>query len=63
MGGFTVEISTDKGVKGYGSGGPGGGVVVEEHLAKLLMGEDPFNVESSGTSCGARPCTTAAPAW
>jgi L-rhamnonate dehydratase len=43
--GFTVEITTDKGVKGYGSGGPGGGYVVEQHFTKLLMGEDPFNVE------------------
>src|SRR5689334_13993440 len=43
--GFTVEISTDKGVKGYGSGGPGGGTVVMEHFTKLLGGEDPFNVE------------------
>ena len=42
---FTVEITTDKGVKGYGSGGPGGGYVVEQHFTKLLMGEDPFNVE------------------
>ncbi len=42
---FTVEISTDKGVKGYGSGGPGGGYVVEQHFTKLLLGEDPFNVE------------------
>ena len=24
MGGFTVEITTDKGVKGYGKGGPAG---------------------------------------
>ncbi|MBI3470947.1 MAG: L-rhamnonate dehydratase [Candidatus Solibacter usitatus] len=45
MGGFTVEISTDKGVKGYGQGGPGGGFVVENHLVKLLLNEDPFNVE------------------
>jgi L-rhamnonate dehydratase len=45
LGGFTVEISTDKGVKGYGRGGPGGGIVVEKHLTKLLMNEDPFNVE------------------
>src|SRR6185436_484221 len=45
LGGFTVEISTDKGVKGYGSGGPGGGQVVEQHLIKLLMNEDPFNIE------------------
>jgi len=45
MGGFTVEISTDKGVKGYGRGGPGGGFVVEKHLTKLLMNENPFNIE------------------
>ncbi len=45
LGGFTVEISTDKGVKGYGSGGPGGGAVVTEHFTKLLLHEDPFNVE------------------
>src|SRR5260370_16226549 len=43
--GFTVEISTDKGVKGYGSGGIAGGQVVTGHFAKLLVGEDPFNVE------------------
>jgi L-rhamnonate dehydratase len=43
--GFTVEITTDKGVKGYGSGGPGGGTIVEEHLTKLLIGKDPFDVE------------------
>lgn len=42
---FTVEISTDKGVKGYGRGGPGGGPIVESHLAGLLVGEDPFAVE------------------
>lgn len=43
--GFTVEIATDKGVKGYGRGGTGGGMFVEKHLAKLLVGEDPFDVE------------------
>ena len=43
--GFTVEIGTDKGIKGYGTGGPGGGTVVEEHLIKLLMGKDPFDIE------------------
>ena len=43
--GFTVEISTDKGVKGYGSGGAGGGAVVEQHLVKLLIGQNPFNIE------------------
>lgn len=42
---FTVEITTDKGVKGYGNGGPGGGVVVTDHFTKLLMNEDPFDVE------------------
>jgi len=42
---FTVEVATDRGVKGYGNGGPGGGTVVEKHLEKLLLGEDPFNVE------------------
>lgn len=45
VGGFTVEISTDKGIKGYGRGGPAGGYIVEGHLTKLLMNEDPFNVE------------------
>ncbi|MBI1896438.1 MAG: L-rhamnonate dehydratase [Acidobacteria bacterium] len=45
MGGFTVEISTDRGIKGYGRGGTGGGFFVEKHFPKLLMGEDPFNVE------------------
>src|SRR4029078_3501848 len=46
--GLTVEITTDKGVNGYGSGGPGGGNVVTEHFNKLLVGEDPFNVERIG---------------
>src|SRR5712692_4019266 len=45
LGGFTVEISTDKGVKGYGEGGIAGGQIVEQHLTKLLLNEDPFNVE------------------
>ncbi len=42
---FTVEITTDKGVKGYGTGGPGGGPIVTDHLTKLLLNEDPFNYE------------------
>ena len=42
---FSVELSTNQGLKGYGSGGPGGGTVVVEHLTKLLLNEDPFNVE------------------
>lgn len=45
LGGFTVEITTDKGVKGYGTGGIGGGPIVEQHFTKLLLNEDPFNVE------------------
>src|SRR5215469_9277060 len=39
---FTVEISTDKGVKGYGCGGIAGGEIVKGHFTKLLIGEDPF---------------------
>lgn len=42
---FTVEIETDKGLKGYGSGGPGGGPIIEGHLKKLLLGENPLNIE------------------
>ncbi len=42
---FWVEIATDKGVKGYGQGGPAGGAIVEGHLVKLLLNEDPFNLE------------------
>jgi len=45
IGGFTVEIATDKGIKGYGQGGPAGGAIVEGHLVKLLLNEDPFNIE------------------
>jgi L-rhamnonate dehydratase len=48
---FTVEITTDKGIKGYGNGGPGGGMVVIEHLTKLLKDEDPFNVERIWDIC------------
>jgi L-rhamnonate dehydratase len=49
--GFVVEISTDKGIKGYGSGGPGGGAIVEGHLTKLLMDEDPFDIERLWDTC------------
>jgi L-rhamnonate dehydratase len=48
---FTVEITTDKGIKGYGNGGPGGGMVVLEHLTKLLLNEDPFNIERLWDIC------------
>ena len=42
---FIVEIATDKGVKGYGEGGMAGGLIVEKHLTKLLLGKDPFDIE------------------
>jgi L-rhamnonate dehydratase len=45
LGPEAVEISTDKGIKGIGLGGPGCSFVIERHLTKLLMEVDPFNVE------------------
>jgi L-rhamnonate dehydratase len=45
LGPDAVEISTDKGVTGIGFGGPGCSFVIEKHLTKLLLGEDPFDVE------------------
>ena len=42
---FTVEISTNKGHKGYGRGGHGGGPVVEGNLKKLLLGKNPLDIE------------------
>lgn len=45
MGAIMVEVATDKGLKGYGNGGNGGGPVIEGHLAKLLAGENPLNIE------------------
>ena len=45
LGPTAVEIATDKGIKGIGFGGPGCSFVIERHLTKLLLGEDPFNVE------------------
>lgn len=45
LGPDAVEITTDKGIKGIGFGGPGCSFVIEKHLTKLLFGEDPFNVE------------------
>jgi L-rhamnonate dehydratase len=43
--GFYVEITTDKGIKGFGQGGPAGGPLIEDHFAKLLVGKDPFDIE------------------
>ena len=45
LGPEAVEITTDKGVSGIGYGGPGAAFVIEKHLTKLLIGEDPFDVE------------------
>ncbi len=45
LGSDVVEISTDKGLRGLGYGGPGAAFVIERHLTKLLLGEDPFDVE------------------
>ncbi|MEZ6058888.1 MAG: enolase C-terminal domain-like protein [Planctomycetaceae bacterium] len=40
-----VVIETDKGITGFGLGGPGGAYIVDRHFPKLLIGEDPFQVE------------------
>ena len=45
LGPSAVEITTDKGIKGIGFGGPGAGFVIEKHLTKLLLGENPFDIE------------------
>ena len=42
-GAFTVEITTDKGVTGFGRGGHGGIAHVQE-MARYLVGADPFDV-------------------
>jgi L-rhamnonate dehydratase len=41
----TVMVETDKGITGFGYGGPGAAFVVDKHFPKLLVGEDPFQVE------------------
>lgn len=48
---FTVEVTTDKGITGYGNGGPGGGQIVTGHLAKLMMNRDPFDIERNWDIC------------
>ncbi len=45
MGPMAVQIKTDKGISGIGYGGPGASFVIEKHLTKLLIDEDPFNIE------------------
>jgi len=45
LGPEAVQVTTDKGIAGIGFGGPGASFVIEKHLTKLLLGEDPFDVE------------------
>ena len=45
LGPSTVIVETNKGITGFGFGGPGAGFVVDRHMPKLLLGEDPFQVE------------------
>ena len=45
LGPDTVMVETNKGITGFGYGGPGAAFVVEHQLPKLLLGEDPFQLE------------------
>src|SRR5207248_1428683 len=45
LGPDTVMVETDKGITGFGYGGPGTGFVVERPISKLLCREDPLPVE------------------
>ena len=46
-GALMVEITTDKGLKGYGLGGGGlaGAMIIEKHLQHFVHGRDPLDVE------------------
>ena len=46
-GALIVEITTDKGLKGYGLGGGGlaGALIIEKHLQHFVIGRDPLDVE------------------
>ena len=46
-GALIVEITTDKGLKGYGLGGGGlaGAMIIDKHLQHFVLGRDPFDVE------------------
>ena len=46
-GALIVEITTDKGLKGYGlgSGGLAGALIIEKHLQHFVIGRDPLDVE------------------
>ena len=41
----SVIVETDKGISGFGYGGPGTAFIVERQLRKLLVGANPFQVE------------------
>lgn len=45
LGPEAVEITTDRGISGIGYGGPGASFVIEKHLTKLLLGENPLDLE------------------
>ena len=47
-GALMVEITTDKGLKGYGLGGGGlaGALIIEKHLQHFVHGRDPLDVEA-----------------
>ena len=46
-GALIVEITTDKGLKGYGLGGGGlaGAMIIDKHLQHFVIGRDPLDVE------------------
>ena len=46
-GALIVEITTDKGLKGYGLGGGGaaGAMIIDRHLQHFVIGRDPLDVE------------------
>lgn len=46
-GALIVEITTDKGLKGYGlgGGGPAGAMIIDKHLRHFVLGRDPLDVE------------------
>ena len=46
-GALIVEITTDKGLKGYGLGGGGlaGAMIIDRHLQHFVIGRDPLEVE------------------
>lgn len=45
LGSVTVEVSTNKGLKGYGRAGAAAGPFIEPALKKLLLGRNPLDIE------------------